>query len=733
MTLLRIFLTALLAFAINACGGNDGDTTPAPTPPPAQITISLSTATPGIQAGQTAQFQATLTGTTNTQVTYSVEGGNDNGSITSAGLYQAPARAGIFSVRATSAADPAQSATASVTVTAPPVTAITISPTNPTVTAGGTVSFSANAAATFSVAGGDANGMVSATGTGNANYTAPATPGTYQVVATSTADANQRATATVTVSAGSGFLVSSNVRVAPGATTQLSASLNNQPVTATWAIVGSCTGCSVNASGLFTAGSTVQSVTVRGSNPANTAQSATVVVTIASEVILTLFAPTAPTLTAADMLTFNPSVSPEGIDRSVSWTTGPGATAGSVIAVDYFHGWLPPAAPGAYTITATSVADPSKTASIAAQVTAAPAVALVATAGAPTSMRYDHAAAAMADGRVVLVGGLRDRQGFTPPLGTDVFNPVTGTFSTGPSLAVDRVRAEAVAIDADRVLVTGGQEDYQTARNTAELLNLATGSTTATINTMGAQRIHHRMVRLTTGANSGKVLVMGGFNGPVPYGVPTWMATSTVDLFDPATNMFTASTATLNTARGLFTATALNDGRILIVGGIAPSPGAGALASAEIYNPATGTFTFTGSMSVARFGHTATRLPDGKVLVAGGDSNVTRSTAELFDPATGTFTALASRLAVARINHAAASLADGRVLVFGGESGDFFVRGTVEAYDPATQTFSLYARMGTARVRATASTLTAGPNSGKVLVFGGGAANTVQTAAELTP
>jgi len=245
--------------------------------------------------------------------------------------------------------------------------------------------------------------------------------------------------------------------------------------------------------------------------------------------------------------------------------------------------------------------------------------------------------------------------------------------------------------------------------------------------------MHHAMARLTTGPNSGKVLVMGGFNGPIPYGEPTWVATNSVDLFDPATNTFSAA-APLKTARGLLTATPLADGRILIVGGFEPDPGARALASAEIYDPVAGTFSFTGSMTVARYGHTATRLPDGKVLIVGGDPNAaTRSTAEIYDPASGTFSTVASQLAVTRINHAAAALADGRVLVFGGESGNFLVRGTVEAYDPATQTFSLYARMATARVRGTATAVTSGPSSGKVLVFGGGARNTPAAAAELTP
>ena len=731
MLLLRICFATLFALFLNACGGGDDDPAPPP-PPPAVVTVALGVSASSIQVNQTAQFNATVTGTTNTQVTYSVEGGSANGSISASGLYTAPGQAGVFTVRATSVADTSKSATATITVTTPAVVTITITPASATVAAGGSVAFSANEAATFAVTGGNANGTVAATGPGNANYTAPATPGVYQVVATATADATRKATATVTVSAGGGFSVSSNVRIAPGTTTQLSAFLNGQPVAAAWSIVGACAGCSINSSGLFTAGSTVQSATVQAANPANPAQVATAIVTIATEVILTLNAPQAPSLTWADMMTFEGSISPQGIENGLTFTTGPGGAAGSVINVDYFFGWLPPAAPGAYTVTAASVADPAKSASIAAQVTAAPATALVATAGAPAASRYDHAAAAMADGRVVLVGGLRDRQGFVPLLASEVFSPSSGTFSAGPALAVDRVRPEAVAIDANRVLVTGGREDWNLSRNSAEVLNLSTGAAAATGNAMSARRIHHGIARLGTGPNAGKILVMGGFNGPIPYGEPTWLATATADLFDPTTNTFSAASA-MKTARGVFTTTTLTDGRILIVGGYEPAPGAGALASAEIYDPVAGTFTFTGSMTVARYGHTATLLPGGKVLIVGGDRNATRSSAEIYDPATGNFSPVASLLAVARANHSAAALADGKVLVFGGESGNFLVLGTVEAYDPATQTFSTYARMATARVRFTATPVTAGASAGKILVFGGGAQNLPAKAAELTP
>jgi hypothetical protein len=185
--------------------------------------------------------------------------------------------------------------------------------------------------------------------------------------------------------------------------------------------------------------------------------------------------------------------------------------------------------------------------------------------------------------------------------------------------------------------------------------------------------------------NDGRVLIVGGGE------------TNTAELYDPATGKF-RRTGSMAGIRYFHTATLLADGRVLVVGGRTrgtSSDGAPEddVASAEVYDPTTGKFSSTGSMSTPREGDTATLLPDGRVLVAGGSSMTGASasmpsSAELYDPAIGKFSATGSMIS-GRQNHTATLLTNGLVLVAGGAtSSESSPISSVELYDPATGTFS---------------------------------------------
>ena len=248
--------------------------------------------------------------------------------------------------------------------------------------------------------------------------------------------------------------------------------------------------------------------------------------------------------------------------------------------------------------------------------------------GAMATPRRGAVAAPLPDGRVLVAGGSYDDGTEHYLASAEVFNPSTGAFTPVNDMSVARVRAAAAPLPDGRVLVAGGNNG-STRLSSAEVFNPATGTFTP-VNDMSADRARAAAAPLP----DGRVLIAGGTNGAPLPGAEVGPALSTAEVFNPATNTFSsAGIGAMGTARRAPAAAPLPDGRVLIAGGSSGDGGEHYLATAEVFNPATNTFSSAGvgAMTTARTGAVAAPLPDGRVLVAGGYDGSTRfSSAEIF-------------------------------------------------------------------------------------------------------
>jgi hypothetical protein len=320
------------------------------------------------------------------------------------------------------------------------------------------------------------------------------------------------------------------------------------------------------------------------------------------------------------------------------------------------------------------------------------------------SRAFGHSATLLTNGKVLVVGGANLLDHFCCPRldSAELYDPAIGQWSATGSLSTPRAGHVAVRLDNGKVLVAGGStgSTWDDLVSTAEIYDPDSGTWSAT----GGLSVG-RAIFTATPLASGKILVTGG----------TVVADISAELYDPATGEWSL-TGTMNSRRSLHTATLLPDGRVLVAGGINTS--SSFLRSAELYDPATGKWMVTGDMITGRAGFVATLLHNGKVLVAAGVRDEPYDhygygidKAELYDPATGQWSPTGS-LAQSRALNSMTLLLNGTVLAVGGY--DVTVN-NVELYDPATGRWGGVQNLNMARSDHTATLLA----NGKVLVAGG--------------
>ena len=292
--------------------------------------------------------------------------------------------------------------------------------------------------------------------------------------------------------------------------------------------------------------------------------------------------------------------------------------------------------------------------------------------------------------------------------------PPEGSWSlTGSMSSFHGNGGTATLLHQGTVLVAGGLGANNASTVIAELYDPKTGSWSS-VGNMSTPRTSHTATLL----HNGMVLVTGGFDQMAcfPNCTPTVLATA--ELYDLKTATWSA-TGSMTSARAQHTATLLHDGKVLVAGGFSNSE---VLSSAEIYDPKSGVWSPTGSMINARFSHTANQLHNGGPLASGGYDNLgsALATAELYDQKTGTWSATGS-MHVPRGVHGAVLLHDGSVLVAGGINAPFPLPtgfpglASAELYDPKTGAWTTTGNMTSARFAHTLTLL----HNGDVLAAGG--------------
>lgn len=411
------------------------------------VTVKVTPKTVTIGQGTTTDLSAEVSGSSLTAVQWSVEGGDENGTVTSTGRYTAPQRSGTFTVTAQSVADPTKKASATITVEPLVVddVQVTVSPSSGTTTWDGTVALTAevtgtnNLAVLWTVQGGDENGYVSSTGV----YRAPKKTGTFTVTATSVADATKSASATITVEAVVAEVVTVTVSPKTGTVVQdaafpLSAEVTGTNLTAVqWSVEGGDDNGTVSSAGVYRAPRRAGTFTVTATSVADPTKSDSATLTVDPIVVAVSVTPKTATVEQGAVVNLSAEVTNTSLG-AVTWTVEGGSANGTVTSAGVYTA---PNAPGTYTVTATSVADATKSDSAVITVPVAGSVRYVDPAG--TGWRLVRNAGLSSGNTLVL----------------DLMGP-TGDSGRGAdlTLALDPATASWSTLDGTEYVANGGYE-----------------------------------------------------------------------------------------------------------------------------------------------------------------------------------------------------------------------------------------------------------------------------------
>ena len=325
--------------------------------------------------------------------------------------------------------------------------------------------------------------------------------------------------------------------------------------------------------------------------------------------------------------------------------------------------------------------------------------------------RGTHTATLLPDGRLLIAGG-DDGSGRLDAIidVAELYDPSTGRWEPGGVMGRQRTQHAAVLLNDGRALLVGGagvvqakidEQGIEQPLIETDLFDATNDSWSFT----GETSIPRDNLAATLLAN-GSVLIAGGDDGK---GTDTSILAS-AEVFDPATGQW-SSTGSMSQTRQGHSLVALGNGTALVAGGDA---GDDPFQSVEIYDPASGAWSGGADMAEARERFAAVVLQDGKVLVVGGGGTDGRlASAEMYDPGAGTWSS-AAEMSTPRLKPAAVVLQDGKVLVVGGLGAGQFL-GTAEIYDPATDSWSDAGSMETGRGFHAATLI----DDGRVVVTGG--------------